>query len=105
MGFAMESLGCLHTLHSFKSCLQTDFGVDKLDSFPEKLNSSGGSHSEPMPDNWGTLRSHGGKSLNLKQNPQSSHSANMKNIITSVVLAPVVRTCCQIRCLRVDIQK
>lgn len=101
----MESLGCLHILHYFKSCLQRDFGGNELDSFLEKLNSGGDSHSEPMPDHWGTLRSHGGKSLNLKQNPQSSYSANMKNIITSIVLAPVVRTCCQTRCLRVDIQK
>lgn len=43
VGFARESLGILH---SFNSHLQRDFGGDELDSFPKKLNSSGGSDSK-----------------------------------------------------------
>lgn len=46
VGFARESLGFLHILHSSNSHLQRDFGGDELDSVPKKLNSSGGSDSE-----------------------------------------------------------
>lgn len=87
VGFGRESLGCLHILHPFTPACRGIFGADELDSFPKKLKSREGSHSEPMPGHWGTLRSHKGKRLNLKQKPQASYRVNMKIIITSIVLA------------------
>lgn len=48
----------------------------------KKLNSGEGSDSEPRPSHWSALGSHGGKWLNLKQNPQLLFIVNMKTNIS-----------------------